>query len=271
MQMVKQSQLIKTMKDGEKMKPQLQRLGYYISPSGGAPSPSTILEGETLFEMVTVGRVKHPETDQWAAAGAVFFHRPGQQTIYQSPPEVHYECMTALFRLQGMDPGFPRGFVWEDAREAEAFSREMLYAFHHEGISLDLLGDLIWAQFRLRLEQDRLRRNEARIPPRIASVIREISRHPAFPHTVESLADKVGISPSHLHAEFKAVTGKTPHQWVIQCRMSEARHRLVTSTDPVKAIAFDVGYSNTENFCRAFKKNTGLTAAAFRKKYMLYG
>lgn len=262
--------LIKTMKDGEKIKSQLLRIGYYISPWGGAPSPSTIRPRELLFEMITQGRVKHPEQDTWCGSGWIFFHRPGQQTVFQSKADEHYECMTALFRLKDHMDAWPRAFCWHDARAAEDFSREMLYAFHHEGIALPLLGELIWAQFRLRLAQDQLRQRDVQISPRVSAVMETITRQPEAVHTMASLAESVGMSASHLHAEFKAATGQTPHQLLIEKRLSAARHRLVTTMDPVKAIAFDVGYSNTEIFCRAFKKNTGLTAAAFRKKYMLY-
>lgn len=259
------------MKDGEKIKPQLLRLGYFISAPGGSATPHTIKPGELLFEMITQGRVKHPEEALWAGAGWIFLHRPGQQTVCESMADEHYECMTALFSLPKNLEAWPRGFCWQDARAAEEFSREMLFAFHHEGIALSLLGELILSQFRLRRAQDEQRRRHVQISPRIASVIANIARDPAAAHTMSTLAESVGMSASHLHAEFKAATGHTPHQVVIESRMSAARHRLVTTTDPVKAIAFDVGYSNMENFCRAFKKNTGITAASFRKKYMLYG
>jgi len=256
---------------GEKMKPTLLRLGYYISPLGGAKAPSEVLPGEFLCEMVTRGRVRHPEREEWLGPGWIYFHRPGQQTISVSPQDEHYECMTALFDLRGGMPEWPRSFYWPELREVENFSREMLFAFHHEGMSLEILGDLIWAQFRLRQALDQARHTHTRVPPRIASLIEEMARHPEHEHSVENLASRIGLSASHLHAEFKASTGKTPHQMLLQFRMSAARHRLVTTTEPVKAIAFEVGFSNTENFCRAFKKHTGFTAASFRRTYMLYG
>jgi AraC-like DNA-binding protein len=52
--------------------------------------------------------------------------------------------------------------------------------------------------------------------------------------------------------------------------MRSARHKLVTTGAPIKSIAMDVGYANTENFCRAFKKHCGLTAAAYRRKFIPY-
>ena len=255
---------------GEKIKPCLLGLGYYTSPQGGSVSPKEIAQGEYLFELVTRGRGKHPERDEWTGPGWIYFHRPGQKTICESPGNEGYECMTAVFSLKEDSSQWPRSFFWENTRGAENFSREMLFAFHQEGISMDLLGDLIWAQFQLRRAQHEVRQTSKKIPPRIAAVIEAISKHPEKDHSMKNLAEKIGWSASHLHTEFKAATGKTPHQMVIQYRMSVARHRLATTSDPVKAIAFDVGYTNTENFCRAFKKLTGLTAAGFRNKYTLY-
>jgi len=73
------------------------------------------------------------------------------------------------------------------------------------------------------------------------------------------------------HAQFRQHLGKSPHQCLILQRMRAARHKLVTTGEPIKAIAQDVGYANTENFCRAFRKHCGLTAAAYRRKFIPYG
>jgi AraC-like DNA-binding protein len=88
---------------------------------------------------------------------------------------------------------------------------------------------------------------------------------------VEDLAAHFGLSASHLHARFREHVGMTPHQHLILQRMRSARHLLVTTSAPIKSIARDVGYANPENFCRAFKKHCGLTAAAYRRKFIPYG
>jgi transcriptional regulator GlxA family with amidase domain len=62
----------------------------------------------------------------------------------------------------------------------------------------------------------------------------------------------------------------SPHQYLIRQRMRAARHMLATSTEPIKAIARNTGYINTENFCRAFRQHVGLTAAAYRRTYRIY-
>jgi len=98
-----------------------------------------------------------------------------------------------------------------------------------------------------------------------------MDRHYAEPLGVEDLAARFGLSASHLHAQFREHVGMTPHQHLILQRMRSARHKLVTTSDPIKSIAREVGYTNTENFCRAFRKHGGLTAAAYRRKFMPHG
>ncbi len=111
----------------------------------------------------------------------------------------------------------------------------------------------------------------AAIPSLVANVMSHMDRHFAEPLGVEDLAEQFGLSASHQHARFREHAGMTPHQHLILQRMRSVRHRLVTTRDPIKSIAWDVGYANPENFCRAFRKHCGLTAAAYRRKFIPYG
>ncbi|MEX1119910.1 MAG: helix-turn-helix transcriptional regulator, partial [Terrimicrobiaceae bacterium] len=97
-----------------------------------------------------------------------------------------------------------------------------------------------------------------------------IERHHANPIALEDLAGQAGLSSSHLHAQFRKHVGMTPHQHLILERMRRAKHLLVSTNQPVKAVASSVGYANTENFCRAFRKNFGTTAALYRRKFKTY-
>ncbi|MEX2607717.1 MAG: AraC family transcriptional regulator [Kiritimatiellia bacterium] len=259
--------------DGQNMNFQLSRIGYFISGKGGAEIPSVIQPNTLYFELITRGKVRNPANTEWRTPGWIFAHRPGQETIHVSPPDSHYECMTAHFQTDTCQDvcEWPREFRWEESEEAVRFAGEMVYAFHHSEIEHTVLGDFILAQFRFRLKQDQVRSTRNEIPARIAEVMEIMDRQLHTRLSIEDLAAQVDVSASHLFAEFKAATAKSPHQYLIQQRMSAARHRLVTTLDPVKAIAYDIGYTNTENFCRSFKRATGLTAASFRKKYRVYG
>lgn len=250
----------------------LQSIGFYRSPPGGSPTPAVIGPEHLLFELITEGAVYVPGEGTLQGVGAVFVQRPGQQTVSRTEGNGRYACMTARFFLKRVSPWveWPRCFLWEDSREALRFAEKMLHAFHRGGQDRGVIGDLVWSQFRYQLDRYRSHPVARGIPPRLAAVLAHIEAHHAEPLGLNLLAERIGLSASHLHAEFRAQLGVTPHQYLIGQRMRAAQHRLATTGDPVKAVAEAVGYANIENFCRAFKKHTGLTAAAYRKKYRTY-
>lgn len=258
--------------DGAGVRGALESVGHYVSGPGGAEHPAVIGPDHFLFEMITEGAVYGPEGADLHGVGAVFVHRPGQSTICRTEGNGRYACMTARFWVDRMKRGreWPRVFHWTDPAEALRFAEEILFAFHHTDHDREVLGDLILSQFRFRVEEFRRTSRHPAIPPLLAGVLNHIDRHYPEPLGVGHLAGKFGLSASHLHALFREHVGMTPHQHVILQRMRSARHRLVTTGDPIKSIAREVGYANTENFCRAFRKHWGLTAAAYRRKFVPY-
>jgi AraC-like DNA-binding protein len=267
------NQLTETLINGDKMESFLTQVGIYVSGLGGAPKPAWIEDGQFLFEVITAGRVHSPSGKDLRGAGWVFCHGPGEHTIWKSEPDSHYECLTLRFNLAGIrvPEDWPRSFRWNDADAAVTFANEMLYAYHHTNVARDVLGDLVWSQLRFKLDQFRRSRTEQSIPPRISKAIRYIERYYSQEVGIKELADEVAMSPSHFHAKFKAAVELSPHQYLIMQRMREARHALVTTDDPIKAISHHVGYPNTENFCRAFKRHFKTTAAAYRMRYTRIG
>jgi AraC-like DNA-binding protein len=254
------------------MRTSLRSIGYYTSPRGGAPSPHRVERGSLLFELITAGTVYAPDSDKLCPPGWVFVHHPGEKTVWLTEAEGHYECLTAAFEIpHDMRPeSWPRAFRWQDAETAVTFAHEMLHAFHHTAVDREILGDVVWS--RLRFQLDHFKRQESRrdIPPRVSEVMAYIDNHFAEAPSIDVLADHVGMSASHLHARFRQFVAMTPHQYVIRRRMRSARHRLATTMVPIKSIASEVGYANTESFCRAFKQHFKTTAAIYRKTYMIY-
>lgn len=254
------------------MQTSLRSIGYYTSPRGGAPSPHPVERDTLLFELITAGAVYAPDSDRLCPPGWVFAHHPGEKTVWLTESERHYECLTATFELpHDMRPeSWPRAFHWQDAEAAVTFAHEILHAFHYTEVDRKILGDLVWSRFRFQL--DHFKRQESRrdIPPRVSEVMAYIDKHFAEELSIDVLADHIGLSASHLHTRFRSFVEMTPHQYVIRKRMQAARHLLATSMAPIKGIASNVGYANTESFCRAFKRHFSMTAATYRRKYMIY-
>lgn len=84
------------------------------------------------------------------------------------------------------------------------------------------------------------------------------------PLRVGDLAELVGLSPVRLQHLFKQETGTSVRRSLLDRRLSEAKHLLISSNASVKEICFRVGFGDQANFQASFKKRFGLTPRAFR-------
>jgi transcriptional regulator GlxA family with amidase domain len=255
---------------GLEMRYELKAISYYISRIGGAVHPFTVPQGHLLFEVITDGSVYPPDGGEAVGPGWIFAHAVGQQTVWRSPAHGHYACMTAAFMLDGADaPVWPRRFCWPDAAAARDFAREMLQAFHRTRMERAVVGDLLWSQLRFRAERARHADEVQTLPAALQRVVAHMDRHYAKPLDVPALARLADLSPSHLHARFREALGESPHHYLVHQRMRAACHLLATTALPVKAVAPAVGYPSVEHFCRSFKRHTGESAAAYRRRHRL--
>jgi AraC family transcriptional regulator len=99
---------------------------------------------------------------------------------------------------------------------------------------------------------------------RMTEVLRYMAEHSAAPHKLAGLARMARMSPYHFLRSFKAVTGVTPHQWLLRARLHKAAGRLATSRAPVTEIALDVGFEDLSNFTRTFHAEFGASPRRYR-------
>ncbi|WP_211746642.1 AraC family transcriptional regulator [Paenibacillus sp. Marseille-Q4541] len=83
--------------------------------------------------------------------------------------------------------------------------------------------------------------------------------------SLETISQEFSISTSYFSRSFKEKVGVNFSQYIWQKRMQEVIHQLTTSSDPLKEIITRVGYQDTPNFIRKFKKETGHTPGQYRK------
>jgi AraC-like DNA-binding protein/mannose-6-phosphate isomerase-like protein (cupin superfamily) len=84
--------------------------------------------------------------------------------------------------------------------------------------------------------------------------------------SVPELASRVGLSPSHLTARFRAEVGCGPAEYHARLRMAAARELLDTTDSSVASIARHVGYSDPFYFARQFRAAHGMTASQYRER-----
>ena len=63
--------------------------------------------------------------------------------------------------------------------------------------------------------------------------------------------------------------GYSPIAYVQHVRVEEAKRRLERTSEPVDAISYAVGYEDPASFRRLFKRVTGVTPGAYRRKLQL--
>lgn len=82
--------------------------------------------------------------------------------------------------------------------------------------------------------------------------------------TVETLAERFGMSRQSLNAVFKERIRVTVSEYLRELRMRKAEELLRTTEKPVKEIVQEVGYADVSSFIRHFKRSRGITPGAFR-------
>lgn len=100
--------------------------------------------------------------------------------------------------------------------------------------------------------------------PRISRALTAFHQRPADNWTVDSLAREAGLSRTGFAQQFSQKLGLTPMQYLTAWRMQIARYNLAERDMNVSDVASAVGYQSDAAFARVFKKEVGLTPAAYR-------
>ena len=101
----------------------------------------------------------------------------------------------------------------------------------------------------------------------VADSVTWIEANYATPNPVTSMTERSGLTPRTFARRFLAATGRRPINYVQALRIEGARDRLEIGDDSVDDIGFAVGYADPAFFRRLFKRVTGLTPTAYRRKY----
>jgi transcriptional regulator GlxA family with amidase domain len=89
----------------------------------------------------------------------------------------------------------------------------------------------------------------------------------AIDNPVAAMAERSGLQPRTFGRRFRAATGRRPIEYVHEIRIDEARRILESSSLGVDEVGYSVGYQDPTFFRRLFKRMTGLTPAAYRRKF----
>lgn len=91
-------------------------------------------------------------------------------------------------------------------------------------------------------------------------------RNHACANPVAAMTERSGLKPRTFARRFRAATGTLPLVYVHAVRIEEARRILETEASLIDDVGYAVGYEDPTFFRRLFKRRTGLSPAAYRRK-----
>jgi AraC-like DNA-binding protein len=92
---------------------------------------------------------------------------------------------------------------------------------------------------------------------RIARAIDWLKVHYAQPLRIDELAERVQMSASSLHHQFRQLTAMSPLQYQKWLRLSEARRLMLNEGADAASAAFRVGYESPSQFSREYSRLFG--------------
>ena len=92
-----------------------------------------------------------------------------------------------------------------------------------------------------------------------------IENHYTEPLTLQSISDALKISPYYLCHVFKCYLDTGVMEYTNHCRIEAAKNLLRSESSTIKDVAAAVGFVDSNYFCRAFKRNVGLTPSAYKR------
>lgn len=103
------------------------------------------------------------------------------------------------------------------------------------------------------------------LPSRILKRVVDKMRVSDAELSLESLAQESGYSRVHFVRMFKAATGRSPHNYLLNMRVERVRELLANPALSLIDIALECGFSSHSHMTRAFRQFLGVTPSEYRR------
>lgn len=227
-----------------------------------------ILDGEGVY---SVNQQKYH-----LKKGDLFLIRPGDQTFYRS--DVTNPWVYAWLSFGGKEAEelikhspFKENEYTFRSNQLVDYSQLILACFDYAPDTLlneIKLNALLYRFFEKLLVDGG--KNHLSTPQNISRLtieaIEYIQAHATEELTIQEVADALSVNRSHLSRTFHENIGVSVKEWLLGIRINRAAFLLLMSDDSVENIAFQSSFHSLVVFSRIFKKKTGETPTAYRKR-----
>ncbi|MBA2482710.1 MAG: helix-turn-helix transcriptional regulator, partial [Planctomycetes bacterium] len=98
----------------------------------------------------------------------------------------------------------------------------------------------------------------------IAPIVEAVRREPERPWRVAGLARTAGLPVDRFTRRFRAATGASPREFLVQARLDAAKALLRMSDLPIGEIATRLGFCDIYHFSRRFRDHVGCAPTRYR-------
>lgn len=196
---------------------------------------------------------------------------PGEplQRLALEPVTFHFMRFTLrnLTASQALELGRGLQTLGDSARLRANFAalREARYGLEDGPWKAHLLRDLLLASYR-----ERTVKPVSYSPDIPMQRVRDwLETHFEQKISLETLAQAQRLSPSAFSRRFRAATGQSPQEFLLEKRLDQVRHLLLTTDGSIEAIAARCGFANGFYLSRLWKKRFGVPPARFRRLHRL--
>jgi AraC-like DNA-binding protein len=217
---------------------------------------------------------------QFITGGEVFYIRPQDRHSFEQVSDLYLtnflyrpsERFLSPDRIQQLlenPEGHNRWQLTHDAlHQLEPLITQLTREARSDDPHSDVLAESLFVQLAVALWRQRIPIESDRLPARsqLAHVLAYLRHHCTADVDIEEVAHGSGYSLRTFARTFRDVTGTTPHNYLVQLRISHAKRAIRATNDSITEIAFASGFHDSNYFSSCFSKMTGLSPSEYRRQ-----
>lgn len=101
---------------------------------------------------------------------------------------------------------------------------------------------------------------------RFRALVDKMRRNPTKAFSMDETAAELQCSPNAVRAMFHRYLGVPPQSFMLRCRIRRAEELLKKGEMTITGIAYELGFSSSQNFAIRFRQETGMSPTEWQKR-----
>ena len=127
----------------------------------------------------------------------------------------------------------------------------------------------LFLAYLIKLYVEQRDRNDWELSKQFRWALKEMQKMENLKEGIQALEQLSGYSRSQLTRLMKRQFSKTPHDYILDLRLSAAYNELIFTAETIEEISEKLGYESLSHFNKIFKSKYGITPAMLRKQHCL--